>query len=179
MEIQFTDLFKKQCSQKFGIRPSHTRDAILNKDHVEFITLDKEQQLVYFSKKVTLLPKEFYLVVCARQVKENLQVDLAFKILPDLCPDQGQITPLYLLERLAERFGLNISIGQVTAKFILRKQIPCRVEDPARVVSIHNPNNHAFLQSMYLKITRGRIPYADCAICFCIDTDLYRKWIGV
>lgn len=178
MEIQFTDLFKSECSRKLGIRPSYARDAILNRDHVEFIRLDNEQQLVFFSKKVTLHRKEFYLIVCARQVKEDLQVDLAFKILPDLCPDHGQITPLYLLERLAERFGLNISIGKVTAKFILREKIPCSTEDPTRVVSIHNPDNHNFLQSMFLKITRGRISYADCAICFCIDNDLYRKWIG-
>ena len=179
MEIHFTDLFQKQCSQKFGIRPSHARDAILNRDHVEFITLDKELQLKYFSKKITPPRKQFYLVVGTRQVKENLHVDFAFKILPDLCPDPSKATPLYLLERLAERFGLNISIGEVTTKFILRKQIPCRVVDSTRVASIHNPNNHDFVQSMYLKIIRGRIPYADCAICFCIDTSLYRKWIGV
>jgi len=178
MEIQFTDLFKSECSKKFGIRPSHARDAILNRDHVEFIRLDNEQQLAFFSKKVPLPRTEFYLIVCARQVKENLQVDFAFKILPNLCPDHGKVTPLFLLERLAKRYGLNISIGEVTAKFILRKQIPCSTEDPARVVSIHNPNNHDFLQSMYLRITRDRISYADCAICFCIDTDLYRKWLG-
>lgn len=179
MEIQFKDSFKKEYSDKFGIRPSHARDAILNKDHVEFIRLDNEQQIVFFSKKVTLPRRELYLVVCTRQVKENLQVDFAFKVLPDLCSDRDQITPLYLLEKLAERFGLDISIGEVTAKFILRKQIPCSIEDPTRVVSVHNPDNHDYLQNMYFKITRGRIPYVDCAICFCIDTDLYRKWIGV
>ncbi len=177
--IHFSDQFQKISVEDFKISRSHAENVIQNKDHVEFIKLDDNAQLTFFCKKIVAGEKEFCLVVCTMGSLDNLTVVMAYKILPEMYKEIKEITPLRLLRELAIMFGLNITIGDVTSKFILREQIRCNTVGPTNIFMVDNPLNHSFFQNFHYKIEQDRLSYvAHCALCFCIDTTIYKKWIN-
>jgi len=176
MGILFTDLFKKECQNKFQVTEAQVQQTITNPDRrqvVEFNGL----KLGFFLKKQT--EGKYYLLVCAHWEKGNLLVDLAFKILPSLVEEVKTLEPLVLLQQLALKFGLTIRIGKQLNKFIFRESIPLKPNDkPAKIVKILNPENHPFLQSIFIKIRqKGNTKVADCALAYCIDLERYSKWL--
>ncbi|MBE0517459.1 MAG: hypothetical protein IBX41_08770 [Methanophagales archaeon] len=48
------------------------------------------------------------------------------------------------------------------------------------MVEVLNPENHSFIQSMFIKIEhQGEVKIANCALAFCIDSDKYLSWLTV
>ena len=180
MKIEFSDYFIKECSNEFGIRPNHVEDAITNKDSVELIKVEDSLEITLFSRKIKLLKKEFYLLIAANKVQENrleskLIVNFAYRIPTNLVIND-QVSPLELLEILGNNYGLDVSIGGVVSKLILKQRIPCQSNNPTKVFSVINPHKHAFTQNFWFRIDERNGTYiASCAICFCLDKELYKK----
>ena len=178
MRIIFTDLFKKECRDKFRITEDQVQQAITNPDEQQFANFD-DLSLRFFVKKMLEAEGEHYLLVCTRLEGSNLLVDLAFKILPELVEEVKTLDPLILLQMLALKFGLTIRIGQQFNKFIFRESISLKSSvEPAKLVEVLNPENHSFIQSMFIKIEQqGDMKIANCALAFCIDLDRYLSWL--
>lgn len=175
MQINFSKTFLEQFSQKLDIRPKHAEDAIQHKDQVEVMVVG-DLRIAMFLKRVILPNREFTLLVGGRQVADNLTVEFAFKVLPSLYSGESA-TPLSVLRKLADRFGLDLTIGSVTSKFVIKQQIICNNLDPTTLVSLRTQGKPSFVQVLYLKPVAASPPYVDCALCFCINTDEYGKWI--
>lgn len=178
MGIVFTDLFKKECRDKFRITEDQVQQVITNPDEQQVVSFD-ELTLRFFVKRIFEAEVEYYLLVCTRLENGNLLVDLAFKILPELIGEVKTLEPIILLQQLALKFGLTIRIGQQLNKFIFRELIPLKSSaEPAKLVEVLNPENHSFIQSMFIKIEQqGDMKIANCALAFCIDSDRYLSWL--
>jgi len=178
MNIVFTELFNKECRDKFQVSEAQVEQAITSPNEQEVAKLD-ELEIRFFVKQMLQAGDKYYLLVCTRWDGSNLLVDLAFRILPDFVEELRTLKPIILLQQLTLKFGLTIRVGQQFSKFIFRELIPLKLSDePTKLVEVVNPENHSFMQSMLIKIEQeGDTKIANCALAYCIDSDRYLSWL--
>lgn len=178
MIIIFTEFFKNECQNKLQITDDQIKQIITNPDR-EQVVKSNNLELKFFVKRMVEPEGEHYFLVCTRSEGDNLLVDLAFIILPELVQEAKTLQPIILLQELALKFGLTIRVGQQLNKFILKESIPIQLNDEVnKLVEIVNPENHSFMHSMIFKIRQtGDIKIADCSIAYCIDSNKYMSWL--
>ena len=178
MNIVFTELFNKECRDKFQISETQVQQAITSPDEEEAAKFD-ELEVRFFVRQMPQAGGKYYLLVCTRWEGSNLFVDLAFRILTELVDEVKTLKPIILLQQLALKFGLTIRVGQQLNKFIFRELIPIELSnEPTKLVEVVNPGNHSFMQSMFIKIEQqGEEKVANCALAYCIDSDRYLSWL--
>lgn len=174
MNIVFTELFSKECRDKFQITEAQVQQAITSPNEQEAVKFD-ELELRFFIKQMPQDGEKYYLLVCTRLDGSNLLVDLAFRIPTEFVDEAKTLKPFILLQQLALKFGLTIRVGQQLNKFIFGETIPIKPFDkPTELVEVINPENHSFMQSMFIKIEQqGDEKIANCALAYCIDSDRY------
>ena len=178
MSTIFTEMFKKECRDKFQITETMVQQALTSPNEQETAKFD-ELELRFFVKQMLHAGGKYYLLVCTRWDGSNLLVDLAFRIPIELVDEAKTLKPIILLQQLALKFGLTIRVGQQLNKFIFRELIPIKLSgEPTKLVEVINPDNHSFTQTMFLKLERqGDVKIANCALAYCIDSDRYLSWL--
>lgn len=178
-EYVFSELFKKECQDKFKISQTEVLKVIQKSDKTESVIFNGQKELIFFLR---FIPSEqdFYMLVCAERGLQSLGIYWAFKIFADLCKEIHLLSPIQLLARFADAYGLPITIGSLTSKFIFAHRIEVSSSDPTRLISIYNPENYSLMNCLLLKVSqKDRTSFiADCALMFCIDTTRYINWIG-
>ena len=178
MRIIFSELFKNECQNKFQITEDQVKQVITSPDKQQATKFDN-LDLKFFVKEKLEPGGKYYLLVCTHLKDSNFLVDLAFRILSELVEEVKTLEPIILLQQLALKFGLTIRIGQKLNKFIFSESIPIKPShEQTKLVEVLNPENHSFLQSMFVKIEQqGDMKVANCALAFCIDSDRYLSWL--
>lgn len=120
MKLKFTDLFKNECSNKFGIRPSHIENLIAQPDKSQNVILEGGQELKFYVKNISSVQLPYLLLAYGRMLNTELNIDMAFKIYPDFHSDLDSMMPVQILYELANRFGLDIQVGNLRSKFTSR-----------------------------------------------------------
>ena len=93
MNIIFTELFNRECRDKFQITETHVREVIASPNEQETAKLD-ELELRFFVKEMLQERGKYYLLVCTRWDGSNLFVDLAFRILAELVEESKTLKPV-------------------------------------------------------------------------------------
>ena len=178
-EYVFSDLFKEECQNKFHISQTDVIEAIQKCDKTESVIFNGQKELKLFLRRIPS-EREFYMIICAERRAQSLMIYWAFKIFTDLCQEVRLLSPIQLLARFADAYGLPVTIGDLISKFIFAHRIRVSSPDPTRLISIHNPENHSFMNCLLLKVSqKDRTSFiADCALVFCIDTTRYINWMG-
>jgi hypothetical protein len=111
--------------------------------------------------------------------KDPLRVIFAFEVYPDLCDTPlEELSPLRIVELLAERFGLMVGIGGRTGRFFFEEEIslppePIHGNYRSQLFDLNNPDNHPYV----LPAVAGREALvARVALGFCIDLAEYKDW---
>jgi hypothetical protein len=173
------DLFQKEIQEKFRITPKHATEAMLGSDRRESLLFDG-LEIVLAARHIAKPQNDFYLLVCAEIKNDRYLMHWAFKILCSLCNEIHLLSPLQLLTRFVQDFGLPITIGSSTGRMIAYHKTEVSEPDPSKVVEITNPKNHSFFSSFFLRIrTEQGCHFADCALVFCIDTTAYKQWLKI
>lgn len=176
MAIIISDLFKTICTNEFGITARHAIEAIGNRDKVEIIRVD-DLTLRISSKHITLTRPPSYLLIIENVLDEkDSRIDFAVKIYPTLASNIHEKTPLEILEIFANRFGVDIHVGQIVAKFILQQKIP--IKDKQDIYIAEVDENPSSIQQFYIKLEPGIPLLANCAICYCINMNKYLPWLA-
>jgi len=172
MEIVITDLFRNK-STELGLEDVFVSEVIRN--------CDKMQELSYDGLFLRLFIKresdDSHVLILAQFERGHLKLLLPFRVLNDLFRHVEVLQPLMVLELLAQNYGLIVGIGPRFGRFIYQEEISIQGAS-SQIVSISNPNDHAFTESFFVKLldtASGRI--AKCALVFCIDTPLYQAWL--
>ncbi len=173
MDISFTDLFDKESRDKFGIPRQAVREAIETPSNSEEV-LYQELQLEFYIKEID---KNQLLLVLARKIDSQIVVDLAFKIKEDLVKALKIHRPTSVFQKLIEKYGLVVVVGDVSQKFIMTQEIDIKPEQSINLVEVKNPDNHSFTTSMFVKINEDKTK-AECALVFALDIDKYLEWIN-
>jgi hypothetical protein len=90
----------------------------------------------FFEDKFT--HRSFLLLVAGQRSGVDLDVHQAWRIYPDLIQVESVTTPVEMLERFAEKFGVDVSVGSKTGKFIISADIP-KGKNVETVVEIKPP----------------------------------------
>lgn len=178
-EYVFSELFKKECQDKFHISQTNVIEAIQKSAKTESVIFNGQKELIFFLRFIPS-ERDLYMLVCAERELQSLVIYWAFKIFTDLCKEIHLLSPIQLLARFADTYGLPVTIGNLTSKFIFTHRIEVSSTDPAHIISIRNLENHSFMNCSLLKVSKkDRNSFiADCALVFCIDTTRYINWIG-
>ncbi|HUD44418.1 MAG TPA: hypothetical protein VMR41_02655 [Patescibacteria group bacterium] len=167
-------MFETECKDKFGISHTMVKKALAG-------PLDS-QEITYKGLDLLLTTKEIdtsnILIIIANREKNDLSIESAFKLRKDLMKDILIQKPLTIFQHFVEKFGLDIIIGDFSSKFILDETIDINPLQVMNIVNISNPQNHNFLQSMFIKINTAHTQ-VECAIAFAIDTIEYQAWITI
>jgi len=175
----FSDLFKREFQNRFDISQADVIETIEKFDKDESIIFNKHKELLFFTHQIHS-KRDFFILVCAERKDRSLIIYWAFKIFIDLCQEIQLLSPIQLLARFANIYGLPISIGKLTSNFIFIHKIKVNSSDPIHFVSINNPKNHSFINCFLLKVFQAdrNLFIADCALVFCINTTRYINWIS-
>jgi hypothetical protein len=120
-------------------------------------------------------------VVGVAVTKEPWRVMFALEAYPDLCDRPlGELTPVQIVERLADRFGLMVTIGNRSGRFFLEEEIPLPGDSRKQwyrpqLFELENVENHPFV--LPAAATREDL-VARVALGFCIDLARYGDWIN-
>ncbi len=172
MDINFTDLFKKESQDKFSISTEEVENTINNPS--------KSEEIAYEGLSLKFYTKangDKLLLVLGREISNQITIDLAFRIKPDLDKKLAIFKPAQILEKLIDRFGLEVEIGETKSKFILANEISIKPGEASNLVKVNNSKNHLFTTSMFIKINEDKTK-AQCALVFALDVDSYLEWIG-
>ena len=181
IRLQFSESFDLFASGVSGIRRTHVEYAIQNPNKVQSLTLSNDDSSYIFQRYVEEA-KDPYLLLILTYMKDSSTriVQYALKIYPSLTRDIKEKTPLEILDLFANRFGLNIKIGNNNRKFYWKEKIavnkfPYSTEQP---LEIENPNDKETAFISAFKSERGIQTVIDCSLCFCLDYDKYYAWIN-
>jgi len=133
---------------------------------------------VIFSKA----SEKFVDLVCIQEVdggKFNV-ASFAFRVFSDLCetplPD---LSPLEIVQKVIDRFGLPVAIGFNRKKFFLEEDLAksgllVPGQDPSAVLHIDSHDKRGFILGCALKVESEVI---RVALAFGLDAGEYKKWV--
>ena len=176
-EANLSDLFLNECSDKYGIRPTHALQAVDEPDQTSVLQQDGLELRIH-SKYVSNARPPFYLVVTEQVHEGKSAIQFALKAYPDLHQDFGNLPPNDMLETIADRFGLPIQVGAKVGKFIWAAKIPINGPGDISILRSHAPTGHSFVQQMVLRIDKGPPMNADVAMAYALDTTAYVAWLN-
>lgn len=176
----FSPFFQKECQEKLGVGKEETLDAVKSPDKEERVLFNSEKELMFFSKRRPSAKGDVYFVGCAEHGFNQTVVLWGLRIRSDLSKELSLLSPIQLITRLVDKFGLRITLGDLTKSFIFSHNIRVRSSDPMEIIKIHNPENHSFMASFMLKIVPASNGdyIANCALLFCLDTTRYLGWLS-
>jgi|GEM_PF-1506014 len=180
MDAIFTEMFKRECRDKFNISEERVQQAIKAPNAQQILELD-DLELGFFVKQEYIVPNnKTYLLVCSRKEKENWLIDAAFIVPHDLVDEVNPLEPIIILQKFVQKFGLMIRIGDQYNKFIFRESIyPNENINLAKLTEIINPANHSFMQRVFIKLEqKNDRKIINCALAYCIDIDEYSAYLS-
>lgn len=173
-QVAFSELFEKEFQRRFHLSRSHVAEALDKFDKEDVVILDSHRELLLRSRLIRA-SREFYMLVGAERTTDLTTVLWVFRLGSELGEDLSVLSPLQLLERFAGVYGLPITIGDLTAHFILMHRIPVTPQGNTPLIGIRNPDNHPVILCSMLRLTQEREGqfWTDCAVAFCVDTTRY------
>jgi hypothetical protein len=171
-------MFRDICSDRFGLRTRHAEEALDKPAASSKIKADGIEIRIC-SQPVPADPPYTLVVLASEKKPGEVEIDFAFKVYPDLAPDPARATPLQLTRALAERFGVEIQIGDKKSKCFVEDKITVQDVDPRRYVRIANEQNHRLAPLTYLRTeSHGAHRRASAVLCFAIDVTAYESWLS-
>lgn len=172
MDELFTDLFRKEA-REIGLDEVSALKVIRSYDKVQELSYEGLALRLFIRRENS----DSFVLILAQKELDQLRLLLPFRIRRDLFQNIEVLEPLMVLELVAQNYGLVISVGSRFGRFLYQEDIGIQ-DSGTQIVSVRNPHDHDFLQSIFVKTLEtvsGRV--AKCALAFCIDTHLYREWL--
>ena len=180
MNTVFTELFNSECKDRFNISVERIQEALRIPDAQQIIKLDNLELNFFIKKGDALSNNNRSLLVCSRKENDNLLVDVAFEVPPELIDSETNLEPIIILQKFVQKFGLMMRIGNQFNKFIFKETISVDTDclDTAKLIVIINPSNHSFMQQAFIKLDQKEDKkILNCSLAYCIDTREYCAYL--
>lgn len=141
MDIHLDNLVKEQYLDPFGINLSEAESAARNHDYKKVMRIKDAPTIILFLKKMN----GHYLLTKGTWNAPVYGIEEVFKIYDDLIDSREDINPLQVMQKIAERFGYDLIMGERVEKYIIEEKI--------RIPKVSNPNE--FMNNLignYVKI---------------------------
>ena len=184
--------FRRIYARVFGILASQAIDAARRHDKVETIQMDDLEVRVY-SKFVRPAPHVNRSATSLRWRKTldaSLNAEIptflnvvevggvicsALRVYEDLHSQLAAKSPLEILALIVEGIGLELRVGKTRSKLILNQRILVSKGRPERLVRVLSYRRSE--DQWIWKLDAGPPMVANCALCFSIDIDAYRRYL--
>ncbi len=184
--------FRRIYARVFGILASQAIDTARRHDKVETIQMDDLEVRVY-SKFVRPAPHVSRSATSLRWRKTldaSLNAEIptflnvvevggvicsALRVYEDLHPQLAAKSPLEILALIVEGIGLELRVGETRSKLILNQRILVSKGRPERLVRVLSSRRSE--DQWIWKLDAGPPMVANCALCFSIDIDAYRRYL--
>jgi len=179
MEIKYSQRFKEEAQNKFGIRPAYVEQVLQGPDDVQEVQLQgpAPKTISFYVRHVTGTNLDHHLLVYGDRGENRFEVASALKIPTKILPPGQSVRPVDMIRCLALEYGLFMKVGSLREKFIFSQTA---IHDDSPMVQVENPDNHSFaLECMIQLRDEGNAPRVrDCALGYCLDLSLYQKAIS-
>lgn len=187
MKIIIDPVVENRYLIPFRISPEELNDTVIREDVKKLMNFG-EFTLILFLKKFN----GYYILVDGRwhPASFSLLISSAFKIDEQLIGNISIENPLAILEKLANEFGADITIGDQTVRFSHDARIeirlkPQRDEDFMSLVNRHisfsengTPTTGGYLGDMLVRPQQsGGKLFADIALLYRINVDRYTQYL--
>lgn len=152
MNIVFTQTFDVVFNKKFGIRPRHVKSVVNKPDQQIPVTFFEDLEIVFYCKKIESGKTPFYLLVHGHIKDNDLIIDSAWRIYPDIHPDIEHLNPLQMLHLFTQTYGLELTIAETTDRLHFKQEFIVSDISEAQIMQIHNPNNVPCMASTFFKV---------------------------
>lgn len=182
--IQFESLFEEFASHT-GISRSHAQDVVRNPDKAQQL-VHEEASFRLSVKRVRVSGRDFFLLVASHMIQGQPYITWALKLLPDLATCLEGMSPLDMLRKFTARFGVDMTVGTTTSRFIEYATADSYGGGTVRGFSFGNPLEYAIC---HVPIGRKVVCFGwfrphdpprrhEAGWLFAVDVSLYRQWIG-
>jgi hypothetical protein len=163
-ELPIPEYVTGHCPPNLGFREERVREVYAEPDLTEDISYEGILLRMFMKSN----PK-FTDVVCIRDDPPPKHIAFAVRAFAHLTDSLSSLTPLSILESLADRFGLEMTIAGECKKFFLQTTLAVsgNVSQP---IQVKNPGNHSFVNLSFIML---QPPSIKIALAFCLDTVLY------
>ena len=177
MRIEISDAAQRMYMEPLRIGASRVRGTVESYDQVEIVVLSEDAnrtRIGIYLRTVSIGDRTISTLVIAKQSDEVSTVLSVYRIPQSiLARCVNGVTPLAVLETLADEFGIEIKIGNKTGKFVFSEQIPGGPENPTFIQGDSSPKD-SFYASLWVRyVKNGNPPYWDCALGFALNMDRY------
>lgn len=178
-ELEIPDRIKKEYLRPFEIRASDVRATVFQPDNPQAFFIEgwddkgKKNPFLFFAKRID----SFGIIVACAHSAGSLQVQMAYKVPKAIYCDDSNPAPLTLLRRLAEEFGMDVTVGGLTSRFIFACRVPMVEGKPTNLIGLPKKPEYGKTTLLVKMSTKNRC--VECALCFTIDYDRYGRAIGV
>jgi hypothetical protein len=137
----------------------------------------QELGLALFARRTRLHDQPCHILALASVEGRELNLHFAIRIPTITYEELDLLTPFEMLERTVQRYGLLVTVGDVTGHLIERSLLKVEGDvDVAKVVAIQNPQDHYYLLSLLIRvIPEGQEKLVECAFVFALDRDRIKK----
>jgi hypothetical protein len=160
-----------ECRRLFSFSDEELIDAFVRRDKWQLIPGDASPPFILFARRSTVSGRPSFILALAGRAGPTLNLQFAIRIPPRLYEEMDLLTSYEMLEHLIAEYGLEVTIGGLTGRFIPRHHFELSDDlQNAPLLQIKNKGNHSFLHSMMLKINPREGGYTvDCAFVFALD----------
>lgn len=176
-KIFFTDSYDAISDPEVGIRRKHAIETVQSADNIQEIG---DTNYLLFTRRIRVVELPYILIVLAKKGKnDQLSINRAFKVYPELVPNIEDKSPLELLDHLVNQFGLKFKIGNSeNKKFYLNDKVIVSNFSEKKDLLIDNPRSRETIKFVLFKKGSGIVMNTiTCALAFCINIDAYSRWI--
>jgi len=161
----------KECNQWFSFSDNELIDAFVNRNKWQPIALGDNEKLFLFMGVSTHHGKRTLILAFAGRNDSALNLQFALRLPERYIERTDLLTPLESVEVVTSDYGLDLTIGELTARFFPHHRVALIDQGGlSSLAIIHNPEQHAVLQSMLVKVIASEQGVvAECAFAFALD----------
>lgn len=159
------------CPPNFGFWEARIRQVYEHPDRTHDIQSDDLHIRLYYKGADSVGD-----LLAVRLSPTPKTVVFAFRLFASLFREPlAEVALLDIVRQMAERFGLEMLIGEQLGRFFVSQSIPLPKYSGAELVQGNNPRNHSFMPATFIKVNP---PNISVALAFCLDTTEYGKWLA-
>jgi hypothetical protein len=175
--------YRISCVDTLGMTEAEAIAAVRSPDRRSVIRLDRGRGLepvkILSMRRIDGLGRGCRVVtVCQEEGGESIVV-FAVRVYPDLVEDMDEETPLGLVQAVASRFGMPITINGKTGTFFLAERVPASLGTQTRIFDVANPGNRRFILTHTEDTILAPDPVVQVTFAFCLDARDYRGYLDL
>lgn len=158
----------KECKQWFSFTNEELIDSFVHYDKWQRIMLDENHYFILFARRSP--DKSSFILAVASREGTVLNLQFALRTPPSLYNELDLLTAHEMLEFLVSKYGLEVTVGGISSRFIAQRRIELAEGDMPSFGVKTNQGDSALLFALVKMVERrAKSSILNCAFVFALD----------